>query len=192
MRWTLGLSALALMVAAPAAAQPSYAPPRGSYERLCSNISMSGSMMSATCRGAGRTGVSSINILSCASDISVDAEGGLTCQGPGAAPLPSYGGGRPGYGPRPPGGGYRPETASVFGARNWRGQAVLIEGEMPNLDRTGLNDRVRSVRLERRSRPWLVCTDANYRGRCVTVRQSVQDVRSIGMQGAISSMRPAY
>lgn len=203
MRWILGLSALALSVAAPALAQQ-YAPPRGSYERLCSSIRMDGSIMSATCRGAGRTGQSSINILSCSSDIGVDREGGLTCAGPGGGAPPNYGGG-PGYGPgpgpgygggpRPPyggGPGYREDTASIFGGRNYRGQPIVIRGAMANLDRTGLNDRVRSIRLERGSGPWLVCSDADYKGRCVTIGRSVSDTRSIRLSDSISSLRPAY
>jgi hypothetical protein len=62
---------------------------------------------------------------------------------------------------------------------------------MPNLNRSGFNDRAGSIQLERRSGPWIVCADANYRGRCVTIRNSVGDTRSLGLGQAISSMRPA-
>ncbi|MDB5435538.1 MAG: hypothetical protein JWR47_1795, partial [Phenylobacterium sp.] len=44
---------------------------------------------------------------------------------------------------------------------------------------------------DRASGPWIVCSDANYRGRCVTIDRSVSDTREIGMRDAISSLRPA-
>ena len=202
MRTTLGLSVLLLALpAAQAVAQPQYPAPRGSYERQCTDIRMNGQFLSATCRGARGGGQSSINILSCSGDIGVDATGALSCAGPGAAtPPPAYAPGlppRPGYDQRP-GSGYgdRPhrygrDTVTLFGGRNWRGPSIRIDGDTPNLGSSGLNDRVRSIQLGRRSGPWIVCTDANYRGRCTTIGESVSDTRAIGMGDAISSLRPA-
>jgi len=204
MRILLGLSALTLATAASPPAQAQYGFPRGSYERQCTDIRMDGQMLSATCRGARGPAQSSINVLSCSTQIGVDAEGGLTCVGPGGGAPPSIRDAPPGYGvapgpgyrPRAPyGGGYRGggrEAVALFSARDWRGRAVRIEGEAPNLAGAGLNDKVRSIRLERGSAPWIVCTDANYRGRCVTIGDSVGDTRQIGMRGTISSLRPAY
>lgn len=212
MRISLGLSLLALAASsAPVAAQAQYAPPPGSYQRQCSNITMNGQMMSATCRGAGRTGNSTINILSCSTDISVDADGGLTCVGPGGgappqvrdappgyatAPgqAPNYGSNGPGPayggGPRPGGPGYGRDTITLFGARDFRGRPVVIDRPTPNLQGLGLNDQVRSIQLNRRAGPWLVCSDADYRGRCVTVDRDVRDTGRIGLRDAISSLRP--
>ncbi len=199
MRMTFGLCALALALpAASALAQPQYAPPRGSYERQCADIRMNGQFLSATCRGAQGGGQSSINVLSCSGDIGVDASGALSCAGPGAAappppayipgPRPDYNPG-PGYGQRPP--RYGRDSVTLYGGRNWRGPSVRIDGEAANLDSTGLNDRVGSIQLERGSGPWIVCTDAKYRGRCTTIRESVRDTRDIGMRDSISSLRPA-
>jgi len=208
MRMILGLSALALMVlpVTAAVAQPS-APPRGSYQRQCTDIRMNGQFLSATCRGERGGGQSSINVMSCAGDIGVDVTGALSCAGPGAAapappayvpgrpgnnPGPGYNPGGPGYNPGPGYGG-RPGrySAVLYGGRNFRGPSVQIQGDAPNLSSTGLNDRVRSVQLDRRSGPWIVCADANYRGRCTTISDSVADTRRIGMGDAISSLRPA-
>lgn len=203
MRMILGLSVLALAAAAPAFAQPQYAPPRGSYERQCTDIRMNGQFLSATCRGARGGGPSSINILSCSSDISVDESGALTCTGPGGGAPPTVRDAPPGYAaPARPGydsgapyrgrrGGHWRESVALYGARNWRGQAIRIEDATPNLGGTGLNDRVRSIQLEPGSGPWIVCTDANYRGRCATIRESLADTRRIGMGDSISSLRPA-
>lgn len=204
MRIALGFSALALMALAPATGQAQYAAPRGSYERQCTDIRMNGQFLSATCRGARGGGQSSINILSCSTDIGVDASGALSCLGPGGGAPPAVGNAPPGYAPgrvapgygpadRYRGGprGYRRDTATLFAGRGWRGQPIRIEGAAPNLDATGLNDRVGSIQLEPGSPPWIVCSDANYRGRCTTIHESVADTRQIGMRGSISSLRPA-
>ena len=200
MRMMFGLCALMLALpAASAFAQPQGAP-RGSYQRQCTDIRMNGQFLSATCRGAQGGGQSSINVMSCSGDIGVDATGALSCAGPGAAapappayvpgppPRPGHNPG-PGYGDRP--GRYGRDGLTLYGGRNMRGPSARIEGEAPNLGPTGLNDRVRSIQLDRRSGPWIVCTDANYRGRCTTIGQSVEDTRSIGMGDSISSLRPA-
>ena len=191
MRIILALSALTLACATPARAQD--APPRGSYEQQCRDIRMNGSMLSATCGGVRGGAQSSINILSCSGDIGVDARGGLTCRGPGGGRPPIPG---PPPRPEPPyGGGYRPgdrwDSASLFAKRDWRGRSIRIDGPIANLANSGLNDRVRSIRLERRSGPWIVCSNANYRGRCTTIRASVADTRQIGLGDSISSLRPA-
>jgi hypothetical protein len=212
MRITLGLSLLALATAAPPAfAQAQYAPPPGPYQRQCGNIQMNGQIMSAVCRGARATGQSSINILSCSTPIIVDDAGGLSCTGPGGGAPPSVRdapagyqvvpGQSPGYAPgydqrNDPcyggdrRGGYGRDAVTLFGARDWRGQPVRIDGPTPNLQGMGLNDQVRSIQFDRRSGPWIVCTDADYRGRCVTVDRSIADVGRIGMRGQISSLRP--
>lgn len=204
MRTILALSALALAATTPAQAQPYGGPPPGSYQRQCTDIYMEGQFLNARCRGVNGWAQSSINVLSCASDITVDAEGGLVCLGPGAAGRPGApyvppgydrpGYNRPGYGPeygRPGYGGYG-GAIGLFEGRGFRGRPAWIDGPVDNLDHTGLNDRVRSIRIERGSGPWIVCSDAGYRGRCVTVSRSVSDTRALGLGDAISSVRPAW
>jgi hypothetical protein len=198
MRLIFGLSALALLAAAPAVAQPQSGAPRGSYERQCTNIRMQGQFLSAICRGPSGPATSSINVLSCSTDIFVGPDGGLACVGPGGGAPPAIRDAPPGY--ATPDGradrgyrgerGRRAETATLSPARNWGGRPLTIEGPMPDLDRTGLNDQVRSIRLARGSGPWIVCTDADYRGRCTTIYDSVADTRRIGMRDSISSLRP--
>lgn len=203
MRMTLGLAVLALAAGGPALAQPQYAPPRGSYQTQCTDIRVNGQFLSAICRGARGGGQSSINIASCSGDIGVDATGALSCAGPGAvAPMP------PAYTPAP---GYRDDRGqgdslgrdygyrqgrggrdaiTVFPGRNWRGQPVRIDDRVANLADMGLNDRIQSIQIEPRSGPWIVCSDAGFRGRCTTIDRSVSDTRQIGMRDSISSLRP--
>ena len=82
-------SILFLVIAAPALAQPQYPAPRGNYERHCTDIRMNGQFLSATCQGSQGGGQSSINILSCGSDIGVDASGALSCLAPGVLRQPT-------------------------------------------------------------------------------------------------------
>jgi hypothetical protein len=207
-----------LAAAAQVHAQPQRGLPHGSYERSCTDIRMQGQFLSATCRGAHGGGASSINVQSCAGDIGVDDSGALVCAGPGAAPTPgpAYGQAAPSYRddrrapPPPPAygdrdrgygerdrGGYRDREdrrgfggVTLFGGREMRGPSIRIDGPTRNLSGIGLNDRVRSIELDRRSGPWLVCSDADFRGRCVTIDRSIEDTRRIGLGDAISSLRP--
>jgi hypothetical protein len=192
MRILLGLSALAALALATAAqAQP--APP-GSYRERCTDIRMNGQFLSATCRGLRGGGQSSINVQSCAGDIGVDETGALSCQGPGAAPRPGYNPGPgPGYPGRPPpivGPDYGRDMITVYSRRNWDGRSERFDGPVANLDNIGLNDHIRSIRLGRRSGPWLVCSDANFRGRCERIDGDLDDTRRIGLDRTISSLRP--
>jgi hypothetical protein len=187
---SLGLATvLVAATAIPAAAQPL---PPGSYRAQCRAVSLQGQFLHAQCRSArGGWATSSINVASCRGDIGVDYQGGLVCGGPGMGPAP---GRPPGLYPPPP--AVRPPQGAfgitLYNRFGFRGQSMRVVGETPNLDGTRFNDRVASIQLARRSGPWLVCEDANYRGRCVTVADDVRDVGRIGMLNRISSMRPLY
>lgn len=181
-----GAFALAACAAAATAAQAQPYPP-GSYLRQCRDISLNGQFLSARCRSAyGGWAQSSINVASCSTDIGVDREGGLVCGGPGAEPdrLPP-----PDVRPPP---GYGRDTAIIFDRFGFRGRSMRLDGEEPNLAGTRFNDRVASISLGRRSGPWVVCEDAGYRGRCVTISDDVRDVRAFGLLDRISSLRPLY
>jgi len=199
MRKMLGLAALAVLTMATPPAATAQPMPPGDYPSRCRDIAMNGQMLSATCRGERGGGQSSINVLSCpGSNISVDASGALVCAslaGGRPPPLPGPGPGYPGGPGRPPP-GIRPpppgrgDVVTVYARRNFQGRSMQIDRSVANLDNMGLNDHVRSIRLERRSGPWMVCADANFRGRCTTIDRDVADTRRIGMDRAISSLRP--
>ena len=190
-----GLAAALVSMAPPAIAQ---ALPPGDYQSRCRNISLNGQFLSATCGGVRGGGQSSINIASCpGANITVDASGALVCAGVvgGRPPGPGYPGGPghpggPGYPGGPGGPGYGRDVAVVFGKKNFGGQAQRIDGAVANLNNLGMNDRIRSIRLERRSGPWLVCSEANFRGRCQRIDTDLADTRQIGMDRSISSLRP--
>jgi hypothetical protein len=196
------LIALCLLASAPAALAQPYAPPPGDYQLHCSNIRMNGQFLSAYCRGAHGAGNSSINVASCSTGIFVDDSGALTCVGPGGGQPPAVRNAPPGYATGQErgyygGGSYYGDRRGRFAAElyprpGWRGPPVRIQGAAPDLGDTGLNDRVRSIRIPERSGPWLVCTDAGFHGRCTTIWRSVGDTRELGMGDSISSIRPGH
>lgn len=201
MRKILAFVALALLAAPPAAAQ-TRPPPPGSYRAHCRDIHMNGQFLYAWCQGPRGAGPSSINVESCSTDIFVNETGGLTCIGPGGGAPPHINNAPPGFSTVPPTPQAVPppprwsrdrrearDIAVLYEARRWRGPAVRVEGPAPNLADVGLNDRVGSIRIEPGAR-WLVCEDANFRGRCLTIAASVADTRELGMRRAISSLRP--
>lgn len=90
-----------------------------------------------------------------------------------------------------PSDGDRGPVATLYEGPGFRGRSVQVYGETSNLAKTGLNDRVGSIRFGRRSGPWEVCKDSKFRGRCLVVRDDVRDTNEIGLGAAISSLRPA-
>jgi hypothetical protein len=56
-----------------------------------------------------------------------------------------------------------------------------------NLQAQGFNDTARSLSAER---PWQVCAEPNYGGRCQVVSGEVADLRELGLNRTISSARP--
>ncbi len=69
---------------------------------------------------------------------------------------------------------------------NYRGRAFATSADVPYLSRP-FNDIASSVRIARGT--WQVCTDANYRGRCVTLRADTANLIPLGLNDRISSLR---
>jgi hypothetical protein len=79
------------------------------------------------------------------------------------------------------------DKATIYRDPGFRGPAVAVERANPNLR---LNFEVFSIRID--GRPWELCPQPNFRGQCLTVRQSTSDLRrSSGWRGPLQSMRPA-
>lgn len=188
-------AATTLSVSAPAPAQPRGAlPPPGNYDQFCRNVSTYGfgpdRTMTAECRDRdGRWRQTSLRFAGC--DRVEVRDGALSC--------------RPGrdYDPPPPGPGFGPPpydrdrdhdrdrgrpSLTLYGRPNFDGRPFFTDHEITNLPRE-FNDRAMSVRIEGR-RPWMLCTDSDFRGRCQVIDHDVRDLREIGMAGQVSSMRP--
>lgn len=188
----LGTVAVAAFLSASASAQERASPPRpdpdgqippGSYQRTCRGISLRGNILRAQCPGpTGAPVTSSLDVNGCRGrDIQNDA-GYLRCNVNGGPRPPRPPQPVP---PRPPSHGVQ---AIGYTLPNYRGRQLPISGPIQNLaNHRGFNDQIRSIQVMRGRIE--VCTDSNYRGRCVAIRQSYRDLQVIGMSGTISSIR---
>ena len=65
----------------------------------------------------------------------------------------------------------------IFEDAGYRGRSAVVDRNMPNLRRTGLNDNISSLSV--RDGVWKLCAQANYRGRCITVSDDVYNLRGV-------------
>ena len=169
--------------------------PRGDYARSCSSAYVNRGRLYADCRDMrGQLRGTSIELSRCANDEIRNRDGLLVC----GAFRGSYEDSRPGY-PGYPGRPDRPDrpgdgwgggrtSITVYEDSNYRGRSMTFNGEVSNLDRTGMNDRISSMRLRGR---WEVCTDAYFRGSCRVIDGDERNLGSSGFNDRISSLRPA-
>ena len=172
--------------------------PRGDYARSCSGAYVNRGRLYADCRDMrGQLRGSSIELARCSNDERRNLDGLLACgnfRGSYEDSRPGYPGtpGRPDRPDRPnrPGDGWGSGRTSitVYEDSNYRGRSMTFNGEVSNLDRTGMNDRISSMRLRGR---WEVCTDAYFRGSCRVINGDERNLGSSGFNDRISSLRPA-
>lgn len=86
-------------------------------------------------------------------------------------------------------GGDRGRSADMvlFENADLRGDPIEINGDIPDLAAYRFNDRASSVLVTRGT--WLACEHANYRGRCEVISRGSGDLRPIGLNDNISSIR---
>jgi hypothetical protein len=76
------------------------------------------------------------------------------------------------------------EAIILYDQTNYRGNPSSYSNVQTNI-----GDNARSITVERGT--WQVCDGANFTGRCVTVSQSVPDLRTLALGRTIRSVRPA-
>ncbi|HQU48948.1 MAG TPA: beta/gamma crystallin-related protein [Casimicrobiaceae bacterium] len=76
----------------------------------------------------------------------------------------------------------------LFEGYEFGGRRFGANYSVSNLDGVDFNDRASSVVI--RSGSWQLCTDANYRGRCVTHGTGEYRLASMGLSNQVSSLRP--
>ncbi len=77
---------------------------------------------------------------------------------------------------------------TFYGREEFRGRSYTVDDAISNLDNTGFNDRASSVVIH--GGPWLVCSDAYFRGHCTTLRAGeYPSLASMGMNDSVSSAR---
>lgn len=74
----------------------------------------------------------------------------------------------------------------LYDQRNFRGQAREFDRPAPDLE--GFGRRVSSVNAA--GRPWELCSRPDFRGRCVIVSEDVADLRTLGIENEVASVRP--
>lgn len=76
----------------------------------------------------------------------------------------------------------------LFADANYSGDSITARGDLSAMGReTRMNDRASSLRV---SGSWEICSDSNFRGRCVVVSEDVPDLKILRMNDNISSVRP--
>ncbi|MEO0983528.1 MAG: beta/gamma crystallin-related protein [Pseudomonadota bacterium] len=78
--------------------------------------------------------------------------------------------------------------AVLYDGQGFSGSPQPVRSAVSRLNRLRFNDRASSIDI--RSGAWQICEDANYRGRCESLSQGVHDLSSIGLNNAVSSIRP--
>ena len=82
-------------------------------------------------------------------------------------------------------------TAQVtfYEGDGFQGRAFTVDGTVVNFERTGFNDRARSVVVN--GGAWEVCEHAQFEGRCIVLRPgNYESLDRLGMSNQISSIRP--
>jgi Beta/Gamma crystallin len=85
---------------------------------------------------------------------------------------------------RPPASG-GPVAVVLYSETGMRGTAVELTGDQLKLSALAFNDKARSIDV--RGGVWLLCSDANLRGRCEYVDRPVSNLGEIGLSGNLSS-----
>ncbi len=78
--------------------------------------------------------------------------------------------------------------AQLYEHDNFQGRSYVVSREAINLARVGFNDLASSLVI--RAGRWQLCSDAGYRGRCVTLGPGrYPSLRAMGLNDQLSSMR---
>jgi len=97
----------------------------------------------------------------------------------GGPPPPGNGGWGPGA--RPPHG-----TIVLFTDANFRGEALRLDHTEPDLDGSGLNNRISSFRVF--GGVWQLCTGVQFSGQCIMVNTNIHDLGGT-MKDRVTSIR---
>src|SRR2546430_2427236 len=77
---------------------------------------------------------------------------------------------------------------SLYSGEGYRGRAMTLDQSAPNLESSRFNDRANSAVI--RGGVWQLCSDADFRGRCVTLqRGEYPSLAALGLDNSISSIR---
>lgn len=75
----------------------------------------------------------------------------------------------------------------LYSSTSFAGDVVGFNGDVADLNAYGFSNRASSIRIRRGV--WQVCSDANYRGNCMTLDRDVANLTSVGLNDSITSFR---
>ena len=86
--------------------------------------------------------------------------------------------------------GHAAAQITLYEGEGFHGRSITANDRLGNLDRSGMNDRVSSVIVQRGR--WIVCEHARFEGRCVILRRGeYPTLQQFGLNNQISSVGPA-
>ena len=77
---------------------------------------------------------------------------------------------------------------TVYSDPEFRGESATFRNDTPDLRGYGLNDKISSIDLPN-GEAWEICQDVNYGNRCQVVSGSISNLRDMGWNDRISSVR---
>jgi hypothetical protein len=184
--WRLGFAAALTVLAATGSAQAAgRTPPKGSYQASCTSIILSNAgILAAQCKDtSGRVTPTSLRMPSCGKGDIANINGRLTCP-----PLftPKKKPTRP-LRPTVPVALVGSASITLYDDVNYKGQAVELSADMPNMDLQKFNDRVSSVRVH--GGQWQFCVDWEYKGHCAIIDRDAPNLTRFDLNNRVSSIR---
>lgn len=97
--------------------------------------------------------------------------------------------GRPENWDRPAAGAYDNSRLIMFRGRGLHGPSLAVNGAVRDMGEVRFNDAAGSLVVE--GAPWMVCSDADFRGNCQVLNPGrYDDLNAAGLSHSISSARP--
>jgi hypothetical protein len=184
--WGWGaMAALALWATTGSAQGAPRTPPKGSYQASCTSIVFSNAgILAAQCRDAsGRPTPTSLRTPNCGKGDIANTNGRLTCpplfivKKKPQHPL------RPAIPIAPVG----PASITLYDDIDYKGQALEITGDIPNMNLAKFNDKVTSVRVH--GGQWQFCVDWQYTGQCSIIDKDSPNLTRFSLNNRVSSIR---
>src|SRR5450432_769028 len=80
-------------------------------------------------------------------------------------------------------------SITLYEHKDYGGSFLTVSQAVPNLRKSGLNDRVSSLKVVL-GQKWLLCKNKKFRGGCIVVDRDVPDLRALDFNDMISSLKP--
>jgi hypothetical protein len=185
--WRWGVAAVLTVLAATGAVQAKdRTPPKGSYQASCTSIVFSNAgILAAQCKDAsGRVQPSSLRTPMCGKGDIANLNGRLTCPPlfvPKKKPVRPLRPAVPIIAPVGPG------SLTLYDGVNYKGPAMELSTDTPNMDLLKFNDRVSSVRVH--GGQWQFCADWYYKGHCAIIDKDAPNLTRFDLNNRVSSIR---